>query len=86
MKIPDLVNSTFEFGGSLAVLVSILDVIHSQQVHGVSWVTVMFFTIWGYWNIYYYFHLGQMFSWTAGILVTLANTSWVILLMYYSGT
>ena len=74
----------FELGGSFAVLLSIISVLQSEQVSGVHWVTVLFFTTWGYWNIYYYKHLEQTFSWAAGICVTAANTIWVALLIYYT--
>lgn len=80
---PDIINSLFEFFGAIAVLFSIVSVLQTQQVAGVSWITVLFFSVWGAWNIYYYRHLKQWFSWVAGIGVTLANTTWVILLIYY---
>lgn len=80
----DLVNATFEFGGSLAIGASILRLAHDKQVKGVSWYMIAFFTSWGAWNIYYYPHLGQTASFVAGLGVLATNLIYLSMLLYYS--
>ena len=62
MTWPDLINGTFEASGSLFILRSIF-LLHKQKlVRGVSLIHVAFFMAWGWWNLYYYPHLGQWLS------------------------
>jgi len=79
----DKVNSIFEAAGGLFLLLNVLQVLADKSVAGVSITTVSFFTIWGYWNLYYYKSIQQKFSLVASSLVTLVNTVWLALLIYY---
>ena len=83
MDIPDLINASFELGSSIALLVSCQRVKKDKAVAGVSLVTIGFFTLWGFWNMYYYPFLGQSFSFYCGILVVAANIYWIILIVRY---
>ena len=80
----DLINAGFEFGGSLFVSLSIFKILKDKLVRGVHWAATAFFFCMGVWNLYYYFHLTQYASWVAGILVTIANSVYLILLIYYT--
>lgn len=84
MTWPDLVNGTFEFSGIFFVALNIVRTIRDKRVAGVAWLSVAFFSLWGYWNLFYYHHLGQIASWIAGMGVAVANTIWTALLIYYS--
>ena len=84
MDVPDLVNGSFECLGGFAILQSIRRVLKDKQVKGVSVLHVAFFSLWGFWNLYYYPSLGQSLSFWGGVLVTVANTTWVCLLVYCS--
>jgi uncharacterized membrane protein YfcA len=79
----DTVNASFEAVGGFMILLSILKLHKDKQVHGIHYLQVMFFTSWGYWNLYYYFSLQQYASWLCGISVCLANTVWLGMIMYY---
>lgn len=83
MSWQDLINGTFELGASLAILNHIRVVLKQKCVKGVSIASGVFFTIWGFWNVYYYPHLDQTASFVAGVLVVVANCVWVGLLLYY---
>jgi uncharacterized membrane protein len=50
---------------------------------GVNVATTAWFSVWGFWNLFYYFGLAQWFSWAMGAFVFLANTTWVILALVY---
>lgn len=80
----DSVNGLWEVLGGLFILLSVLKLLRDKQVRGVSWIHVLFFTVWGHWNLYYYPHLGQWVSFCGGMGVMLTNTVWLLLLLYYS--
>lgn len=84
MSLPDLINGCFEAGGTLAVLASIQRLRRDREVKGVAWFMVAFFTTWGYWNTFYYSHLDQWFSWSAGIVLASVNTVYLWMLIHYT--
>ncbi len=83
MDIPDLVNAGFELCATLFILNNSRVAFKQKMVAGVSIISIMFFTSWGFWNIYYYPHLGQALSFYCGIGVVIANMIWVSILLYY---
>ncbi len=86
MTWPDLINGTFEASGSLFILRSIF-LLHKQKlVRGVSLIHVAFFMAWGWWNLYYYPHLGQWLSFGGGCLIVLTNSFWVGQIIFYLST
>lgn len=78
----DYVNAAFEACASLAILNHARAVWVSKQARGVSMVSTCFFTAWGFWNVYYYPHLGQRFSFYAGIAVLFAQGAWLGIIWY----
>ena len=80
---PDIVNGLFEMIGGIIIWLNIRRLIKDKEVKGVSWFVTAFFMVWGYWNLYYYPHLGQMFSFIGGLFIVFANTTWVVLFFYY---
>lgn len=79
----DLVNGAFEALASVAVLLHCRAVRRARLASGVSYVGTGFFATWGLWNCYYYPHLGQWASFSGGVLVTLANGLWLVLIVKY---
>lgn len=79
----DAINAFFEIGGSLFVLASVVKLYKDKQVHGVSWVTVIFFCAFGYWNIAYYPSLEQWYSTAGAIALATMNTIWLTQILYY---
>lgn len=83
MQVPDLANGCFElFGGVLSGL-NIRRLYRDKEVRGFSPTLMAFVTLWGYWNLYYYPHLSQGFSFTGGVLLVVSNTAWLALCIYY---
>ncbi len=80
---PDIINGLFEFVGAAFIWLSIRRLYTDKKVAGVSWIHVSFFTAWGAWNIFYYPHLGQMWSLAGGIAVVVSNIVWLAGLLYY---
>ena len=83
MQIPDIINGSFELLSGLFVLLNCHRVIKDKDVKGVSVLTVFFFTLWGFWNLFYYPHLGQWISFAGGLIIVSANCLWVGLMIYY---
>ena len=80
---PDIVNGCFELLGAPFILLSVFRLARDKRVRGVSWAHAAFFTVWGLWNLFYYPHLGQWYSFIGGVFVVSANTVWVIQMLYY---
>ena len=79
----DIINAMFELGGFYMCLGHVKQIKKDKSVAGVYIPAVVFFSLWGYWNIIYYFDLQQYFSWVAGILLAISNTYWACLLYKY---
>jgi hypothetical protein len=75
--IPDLVNGLFEFFGSLFILNHTKALWQSRQARGISLVSVIYFAGWGIWNLFYYPHLDQWFSFAGGCAIMAANFFWI---------
>lgn len=80
---PDMINGLFELGGGLLICLSIRRLHIDKVVRGVSVLPVTFFAAWGYWNLYFYPHLDQWWSFIGGLMVVGANTIWVLQMLYY---
>ena len=79
----DLINGIFEIGGGLLIALNCLRLYKDKEVKGVSIAVVAFFTVWGYWNLYYYPSLNQWMSLAGGVIIVLANSVWVGMALYY---
>jgi hypothetical protein len=83
LETPDLVNGLFEFFGSIMLWRNVLQLYRDKMVRGVHWSATGFFAAWGYWNLFYYPHLGQWLSFAGGISIVTANTVWLYQMAYY---
>jgi hypothetical protein len=81
--IPDIINGSFELGGAVINLMNVRQIFRDKQVKGVHWSPFVFFTAWGLWNLFYYPHLGQWFSLSAGILLVMVNIAFLYGLWRY---
>lgn len=84
MQLPDIINGTFECSGGFFCLLSILKLLKDRAVAGISWLHVSFFAGWGFWNLFYYPHLDQWWSFAGGLLLVITNTVYVLLLIEFS--
>jgi len=80
---PDLINGTFEFVGSLMLWRNAWQLHKDKMVKGVHWNATAFFAAWGYWNLFYYPHLDQWWSFWGGVSIVTANTVWLAQMIYY---
>ena len=82
--IPDHFNALFEFVGGCMIWMNVVAVYRDKKVAGVRWWTTGFFAAWGLWNIFYYPHLDQWWSFAGGLWIVAANIVWVAMLAHYS--
>lgn len=83
MNLADAGNAFFEGGLALLLTLNIKRLRKDKKVQGASLIPSIFVTLWGYWNMYYYPHLGQSLSFYCGAAVSVMNTAWLILVMKY---
>lgn len=75
----DLINAAFEGLAGLMVANHCRVLLRERCVRGVSLLAVLFFTLWGAWNLYYYPALGQSLSGTCAVLVTITNATYLLM-------
>lgn len=80
---PDTINAVFEFGGACLLLLNVRRLWLDKRLAGVAIAPTAWYSLWGAWNLYYYFHLNQIASWVAGMLVVVMNSGWVALAIRY---
>jgi hypothetical protein len=80
---PDQINAFLIFVGSLMVFKSCFIVYRDKSVRGVSIIANMYFTAWGMWNVFYFPHLHQYWSFGAEMCICTANILWISLMLYY---
>lgn len=83
MITPDHVNACFEGGSSLLGLLNIRQLLRDKAVKGFSPAPLAFFTMWGLWNLFYYPHMGQIWSFIGGCAIASENAIYLGLVLYY---
>ena len=81
---PDHINAVFELGGSVFIWMNVRRLYRDKLVRGVYAPVVGFYTLWGFWNCYFYPAVGQTLSFYAGAAVTLGNLVWCALAVVYT--
>ena len=80
---PDLINGTFEFAGAAVLWLNVIALARDGSLKGVHWAPTVFFTTWGLWNLFYYPHLEQWFSFGGGLAIVFVNIVWLCMLGYF---
>jgi hypothetical protein len=83
IQLPDLINGLFELLGGFALWDNVKRIRKDKQVRGVNWKVTLFFTAWGFWNLFYYPHLDQWLSFVGGLNIFTANFVWLVFAMRY---
>lgn len=81
--LPDLINGLFELVGGCALLTNCWRLYRDRTVSGVNPFVTVFFTLWGFYNLFFYPHLGLWFSFAGGCLIVFANTLWLAMAWYF---
>ena len=80
----DILNGSFEIGATVSISFNCLRVRKDKAVKGINAYATLYFSLWGMWNLFYYSHLDQWFSFLSGGTVVLINSYYVWLLIYYT--
>lgn len=80
----DIVNGLFESCGGIFILLSCYRLYRDKQMKGVSFLHLIFFTAWGFWNLYFYPQVGAWWSFYGGIGVVTTNSLYLGMMYYYS--
>lgn len=83
IQLPDLVNGLFESLGGIAICGNVIKIYKDKMVRGVNLKSVLFFTLWGGYNLYFYPHLNQWCSFVGGLSIFVANAIWITLAWKY---
>lgn len=79
----DVINSLFESISGLLTLISVYRLYKDKELKGVSIYPTLFFTLWGFWNIYFYSYNNFPYSFYGGLLITIVNVIWLSMIYYY---
>jgi ABC-type Mn2+/Zn2+ transport system permease subunit len=79
----DLINGCFELFGSGFLLKNVFRLHRDKKLAGVTWEPVALFTLWGWWNLFYYPSFDQWFSFAGGLAIVLVNMIWLGQVAYY---
>lgn len=63
---------------------NVFRIMRDKSVRGTHWQSMIFWSVWGWWNIAYYATIGHWLSLTATSGLVLANCVWVVLAYKYS--
>ncbi len=80
----DIINALFEFFGGCFLWWNVRRLYQDKQIKGVSILSTAFFLSWGLFNLYFYPSVNAPWSFWGGMNVVLANTTWVIMMIYYT--
>lgn len=73
-----MINGGFELVGSAMTWMNVRQVWKDRGYAGVYPPAILIFFSWGFWNLYYYPHLGQWASFVGGVSLVTANLLWLI--------
>jgi len=79
----DLLNGMFELVAGMFVILNIKQLNKDKEVKGISPISVIFFTMWGFWNVIFYPMNGFIWSFIGGLFIFVLNVFWVIQILYY---
>lgn len=79
----DAVNACFELFGGVFLWFNVWQIRRDRKLRGVHWVPTLYFSAWGFWNLFYYPSLGQWFSFVGSVSVVVANIVWLSHVGYY---
>jgi len=80
----DYVNAAFEGAAALFALGTVIKTYIDKDIKGMWVPAAIFFTIRGYYDTYYYWHLGQSTSIRSECFLDLVNTIWVCQILWYT--
>lgn len=75
----DIINGSFEGIGAICSWANVYKYTQERIVRGIYWPSVIFYAVWGAFNLIYYPSLNQPFSFWGGLVLLLGNLAWILL-------
>ena len=80
----DIINSVLIMTAGAFISASVVKLYKDKVVRGVSPIHVGFFTMYGFWHVFFFSSLNQWWSVAGGIVAITMNSIWFIMLIYYT--
>jgi hypothetical protein len=80
----DAVNAVFELGGAMVLTRNVRALWRDRRIAGVTLLPTLWFQLFGAWNLYFYYQIGQRLSSVAGMSVFAVNTAWLLLALWFT--
>jgi hypothetical protein len=84
MNLPDFINGVFEAGIGCLSWLNVRALARDKVLKGVHWGITAWAGVWGLYNLYYYPHLHQWWSFTGGLVIVAGNLTWLSMVCYYA--
>lgn len=79
----DLINGLIEISSAVVSSINVYRLYKDKQVKGFSVIPVIYFTLWGLWNLYFYPANNLIWSFIGGIFIVIVNGVWICQIYYY---
>ncbi len=79
----DQINALFELGSAILGCTNIYKTYIDKGVKGYNYGVLIFYTLWCFYNFYFYPMNDLWYSFYAGIAIGLVNMIWLIEILYY---
>ena len=79
-----MINGILSIASCLFLIPTLVSTYQHKKVVGVHWITPTFFTFYGFWNLDFYWHLGQIMSMGASGAMLICNAVWLAMVVRYS--
>lgn len=79
----DMINGLFEFTGAMMLMINVVTLYRDKEIRGVHWSSTVFFSLWGFFNLFYYPSLDQWWSFAGGLAIVTVNSTWLMMIFYY---
>jgi hypothetical protein len=83
IEVPDKINGLFEAVGAILLLLNCRQIYVDKELKGMSVVPFLFYTSWGFWNLYFYPSVEAYWSFAGGFFVVLVNAVYCGMIFYY---
>lgn len=77
MNISDIANGLFELGGAFFLWKNVQAIRRDKTIQGVNWTPTIWFTAWGFFNLWFYPFNGLWLSFMGGVAIVTINSIWL---------
>jgi len=81
MTLPDTINGCFEALGAGTLSANVWMLWLHKEIRGIHYGPTVYFTLWGFWNLFYYPSLHQWMSFMGGVAIATVNVVWLTSLL-----